>query len=323
MIFDENYIIFLQKLTKEKLQSIIDDYNQLSNIFNFDKVDTKKMKKNDIISKIIEIKEEYLRYFVMSLDKQDYEILKNCLSKKVKNDYLNEKRDFIKYMLNKKLIFQEDNLIIPRDIYMCLINLLKEKEISKYIEKWDRIYKLVDGIIIAYGAIDRKYFDIIISGIEDNKLIIPKLEYYYKKDYAIDNKKIVSLKLTNKKRINNYLKNTNYKMFKNSDFVAMADSKFHHNIKSYKKFIKMLKSNYIFKNNDIKFVDQKIVIPYLYNSLNEEEIAKNNLIDTITTLFEFKSDKLKNKMLEEIVKIRDEFPLWEYRGFSKSEVKDE
>ena len=323
MIFDENYIIFLQKLTKEKLQSIIDDYNQLSNIFNFAKVDTKKMKKNDIISKIIEIKEEYLRYFVMSLDKQDYEILKNCLSKKVKNDYLNEKRDFIKYMLNKKLIFQEDNLIIPRDIYMCLINLLKEKEISKYIEKWDRIYKLVDGIIIAYGAIDRKYFDIIISGIEDNKLIIPKLEYYYKKDYAIDNKKIVSLKLTNKKRINNYLKNTNYKMFKNSDFVAMADSKFHHNIKSYKKFIKMLKSNYIFKNNDIKFVDQKIVIPYLYNSLNEEEIAKNNLIDTITTLFEFKSDKLKNKMLEEIVKIRDEFPLWEYRGFSKSEVKDE
>ena len=323
MIFDENYIIFLQKLTKEKLQSIIDDYNQLSNIFNFDKVDTKKMKKNDIISKIIEIKEEYLRYFVMSLDKQDYEILKNCLSRKVKNDYLNEKRDFIKYMLNKNLIFQEDNLIIPRDIYMCLVNLLKEKEISKYIEKWDRIYKLVDGIIIAYGAIDRKYFDIIISGIEDNKLIIPKLEYYYKKDYAIDNKKIVSLKLTNKKRINNYLKNTNYKMFKNSDFVAMADSKFHHNIKSYKKFIKMLKSNYIFKNNDIKFVDQKIVIPYLYNSLNEEEIAKNNLIDTITTLFEFKSDKLKNKMLEEIVKIRDEFPLWEYRGFSKSEVKDE
>ena len=57
MIFDENYIIFLQKLTKEKLQSIIDDYNQLSNIFNFAKVDTKKMKKNDIISKIIEIKE--------------------------------------------------------------------------------------------------------------------------------------------------------------------------------------------------------------------------------------------------------------------------
>ena len=323
MIFDENYIIFLQKLTKEKLQSIIDDYNQLSNIFNFAKVDTKKMKKNDIISKIIEIKEEYLRYFVMSLDKQDYEILKKCLSRKVKNDYLNEKRDFIKYMLNKNLIFQEDNLIIPRDIYMCLVNLLKEKEISKYIEKWDRIYKLVDGIIIAYGAIDRKYFDIIISGIEDNKLIIPKLEYYYKKDYAIDNKKIVSLKLTNKKRINNYLKNTNYKMFKNSDFVAMADSKFHHNIKSYKKFIKMLKSNYIFKNNDIKFVDQKIVIPYLYNSLNEEEIAKNNLIDTITTLFEFKSDKLKNKMLEEIVKIRDEFPLWEYRGFSKNEVKDE
>ena len=30
--------------------------------------------------------------------------------------------------------------------------------------------------------------------------------------------------------------------------------------------------------------------------------------------------KLKNKMLLEIAKIRDEFPLWEYRGYTKMEV---
>ena len=63
-----------------------------------------------------------------------------------------------------------------------------------------------------------------------------------------------------------------------------------------------------------------IVIPYLYNSLNEEEIAYKNLEETIVSLFEFKGEKLKNKMLQEISKIRDEFPLWEYRGFTKTEV---
>ena len=28
-------------------------------------------------------------------------------------------------------------------------------------------------------------------------------------------------------------------------------------------------------------------------------------------------------MLEEIIKIRDEFPLWEYRGYTKKEVENE
>ena len=77
---------------------------------------------------------------------------------------------------------------------------------------------------------------------------------------------------------------------------------------------------YVFKNKDIEFVDENIVIPYLYNSLNEEDIAYKRLEETIENLFEFKSEKLKNKMLQEISKIRNEFPLWEYRGFTKMEV---
>ena len=51
--------------------------------------------------------------------------------------------------------------------------------------------------------------------------------------------------------------------------------------------------------------------------------AKKELEETIITLFEFKGDKLKQKMLEEVMKIRLEFPLWEYRGFTKLEVNNE
>ena len=203
---------------------------------------------------------------------------------------------------------------------MSFKKVFKSKSIANYVKKWDRIYKLMDGIIIAYGVVSKKYVDFIISGIENKELIYPKLEYYYKREYDINNTMIKSKKLSNKKRINNYYKDDKYKGFTNKEYVEMGKNTYHHSIKAYKKLIKMLKNYYVFKNKDIDFIDKNIVIPYLYNSLNEEEIAYKNLEETITSLFEFKGDKLKNKMLLEIAKIRDEFPLWEYRGYTKMEV---
>lgn len=321
-IFGE-YQDYLQKLSKEKLQNIINDYNFLGKIFNYENLNTKKLKKDDLISKIGEIKEEYFKYFVMSLDLKDFNILKQLVFKKVNNDFLKENRDFINYLLDKQVLFQEQELMMSWDIIDLFKKFIKDKEIVKYVKHWDRIYKLVDGVIVAYGVVSRKYFDIIVNEIVEHEQIISKLDYYYKKDYIIDSKKIVSLKLTNKKRITRYAKNDKYKMFTNKEFVEMGNSTYHHNIKSYKRFIKMLKNNYVFRNSDIEFVDKNIVIPYLYKSLNEEEEANKTLEETVITLFEFKGDKLKQKMLDEIMKIRDEFPLWEYRGFAKVEVKDE
>lgn len=323
MILGDNYITYIKKLKKEELINIINDYNSLRKIYGGIKIEIKKDKKDTIIEKIMDNIGDYLKYIIMSLDLEDYNILKHLMTKKVDNDYLLENRNFINYLISKGILIQEQDLVIHKDIKLMINNLLKDKEIITYIKKWDRIYKLVDGVIIAYGVVDRKYFDIIISGIMDKELIIPKIEFYYKKEYKIDSKKIVSTKLSNKKRIDSYLKNKKYKYFPNKDYALMGNSLYHHNIKSYKKFIKMLKSNYVFRNKDIEFVDKFIVIPYLYISLNEEDMAKQNLEETVTKYFEFKGDKLKNKMLSEIMKIRDEFPLWEYRGFSKMEVKNE
>ena len=321
-IFGE-YQDYLQKLSKEKLQGIIDDYNNLGNIFNYDSINTKKLKKEELIGKINEIKDNYFKYFVMSLDLKDFNTLKQLTLKKINNDFLNENRDFINYLLDKEILFQEQELMISWDTIDSLKNIIKDKEVVKYVKNSDRIYKLVDGIIVAYGVVSRKYFDMLINDLENHEQIIPKLDYYYKKEYIIDSKKIYSSKLTNKKRITRYVKNDKYKMFTNKEFVEMGSSTYHHGIKAYKRFIKMLKNNYVFRNSDIEFVDKNIVIPYLYNSLNEEDDARKSLEETVTTLFEFKGDKLKQKMLEEIVKIRDEFPLWEYRGFTKLEVKNE
>lgn len=312
-----NYIEYLKKLKKEDLIKIINDYNKLCDIYKEEKLDNTKAKKDKLVNDIVNIKDKYLKYLIMSLDLNDYNNLKEVLKKNT-TKVLNEHKELINYLKDKYVIFQEDNLVIPNDLnYKACF---KNKEITNYVKKWSRIYDLANGIIIAYGVVSKKYFSFIISGIEEKDKIISKLEFYYKKEYIIEDKMIVSNKLSNKKRINKYFKDNNYKNFTNKEYVEMGKNIYHHNIKVYKKFIKILKNYYVFKNKDIEFVDENIVIPYLYNSLNEEDIAYKRLEETIENLFEFKSEKLKNKMLQEISKIRNEFPLWEYRGFTKMEV---
>ena len=312
-----NYIKYLKKLKKEELIKIINDYNKLCDIYKEEKLDNTKAKKDKLVNDIVNIKDKYLKYLIMSLDLNDYNNLKEVLKKNT-TKVLNEHKELINYLKDKYVIFQEDNLVIPNDLnYKACF---KNKEITNYVKKWSRIYDLVNGMIIAYGVISEDYFSFVTSGIENNEEILPKLDFYYKKEYIIDDTKIVSTKLSNKKRINKYFKDNNYKNFTNKEYVEMGKNIYHHNIKVYKKFIKILKNYYVFKNKDIEFVDENIVIPYLYNSLNEEDIAYKRLEETIENLFEFKSEKLKNKMLQEISKIRNEFPLWEYRGFTKMEV---
>lgn len=308
---------YLNKLKKEELIKIIEDYNKLCDIYKSEKIEYKNLKKESLIEKFLPNINLYLEYVISSLDLKDYETLRKIL-KNNDTKSLNENKELVNYLIEKHIFWQRDNLEVASN--MSFKKVFKSKSIANYVKKWDRIYKLMDGIIIAYGVVSKKYVDFIISGIENKELIYPKLEYYYKRDYIINNTMIKSKKLSNKKRINNYYKDDKYKSFTNKEYVEMGKNTYHHSIKAYKKLIKMLKNYYVFKNKDIDFIDKNIVIPYLYNSLNEEEIAYKNLEDTITSLFEFKGDKLKNKMLLEIAKIRDEFPLWEYRGYTKMEV---
>lgn len=313
-----SYEEYLKSLKKDELNSIVANYNKLCSIYGFKKLENKKLKKEALVNEILECLNDYLKGVIMSLDKDDFEAIKSIL-KNNNNEVLNQYKNLINYLKSLKIIYQSDNLQIPKEILEVIKKLIKDKEVANYIKENDYLYKLSEGIIIAYGVIDLNDFKEIIK----HEYIIDLLDFYYKKDFDITDEMLLSKKLTNKKRINKYYKDKDYQQFSLKDFLALGNNSYHHSIKAYKKFIKMLKNNYVFKKRDLDFVDINVVIPYLYNSLNEEEIASKNLEDTVISLFEFKGEKLKQKMLQEIKLIRKDFPLWEYRGHTKNEKEHE
>lgn len=308
---------YLDELNKAKLVEILKFYHELCASKNIEyEKNIEKKKKADIIKYLIEEEKNYVTYFIESLDLVDFEYLKKCVST---NKEGTKNKSFISYAIEKKIIFKKKELEIPSDLYEEIKLLINNKDILKKVTKQNELYMYALGLIIAYGVIDKTVFEKYLKPVDE--LWEQKLNIYYKKEYQINEKNITSKALKNKERIDKYLKNKDIKVFSKKEYILLGTHLYHHNIKSYKKYIKVLKSNYVFKRKDIEFIDKEIVTPYLYTSLNEEAIANEKLEKTIMDLFEFKNDKLKNKMIEEVKKIRNDFPLWEYRGFSKNEVK--
>lgn len=311
-----SYKEYLNKLKKNELINMINDYNNLCDIYKFSKIDNVTSKKNILVNLVNDVKDEYVKAIIMSLDINDYNILKKLIQKNNKN-IISDDNTLVNLLIDKHVLWKKDVLEVPNDI--DLKKILNDKTIKKHISYWTNVYKLVDGIVIAYGVVDINFFNKLIDGAMEKDNIFKMLNVYYKRNYLIDSSKVICTKLTNKKRIDKYFKDKKYKEFTIDEYIELGNSKYHHNIKAYKKFIKILKNYYVFKRKDIEFVDMNIVIPYLYNKINEEQNAKNSLEENVIELFEFKNDKLKKKMIKEIEKIKLEFPLWELRGYSIKE----
>ena len=101
-----NYIEYLKKLKKEELIKIINDYNKLCDIYKEEKLDNTKAKKDKLVNDIVNIKDKYLKYLIMSLDLNDYNNLKEVLKKNT-TKVLNEHKELINYLKDKYVIFQE------------------------------------------------------------------------------------------------------------------------------------------------------------------------------------------------------------------------
>lgn len=303
---------YLEKLSKRELIAIINSFHVLSDLNNEQRSSTITGEKKDIlIDYLIDYYPKYIKYIIKLLDKDDYGSLIKMIKK---SSIIGIDNEFLKYLNNKYILFNNE---MDKDTYNNINKIIKKKSLKRKLIENQKYYNLAKGIIIAYGVININKFREIINNDYYNKAI----ELYYKKDYIIDDKKAYSNNLTNKKRINEYLKNADIKEFKQKEFISLGNNKYHHSIKSYKKLLKILKRKYIFKNYDIMFLDNFIIAPYLYSSLNEEEKVNNNLNEVIDKYFEFNNTNLKSVIIKNISEVKKEFPLWEKRGKSLKEVE--
>ena len=299
---------YLTNLKKDELNAIVDNYNRFATIYNEKNIVTKGLKKEDIIGLIVKNKSTYVKYILSIINNYDRnEIEKGSYSKKIQR------------YLSKYKLLDEDNILFS-DIKKTIDKLLKNSEFIKQMKNWDYINNIINGLIIAYGVVDTNYVKDILAKYCDYEQTLALLKLGTQ-DYSIEKKKIVSKLLTSRKRIDKYYSDNSYKEFNIKELQKLGTNKYHYDIKEYKKLMSILKNYYVFKRKDIKFIDENIVIPYLYISINEEDIAKDALMTKLEEYFEFREDKLKERLYKQVDGIRDNFPLWEYRGFSKKEVK--
>ena len=300
---------YVCSLKKEGLISIISNYNELATIFNKPTVDATGVNKDMFIDIIINNRKDMLTLFLETLDKEEYKMI--C------NNKIDAK--FQKYLIKYNIVDKDGNMF--SDTKRSISHLLNNKEIRNKINNIDTIKIIINGLIIAYGVVDLNYCRDILAKNCNFDEIISIMKLKGSDNYRIDNNKIVSKLLKNKGRINRYFNNKKYKKFTIKELKELGNNKYHYNIKEYKKLISILKNNYIFKKKDLMFIDDNIIIPYLYTSINEEDIAKNSLNKKLEEYFEFRKDKIQDRIFKEVDGIRFNFPLWEYRGYSKKEVE--
>lgn len=165
---------YLSNLKKEELNKIIECYNKLCIIFDYPKIEEAKGKKEELINSLVNIKDNYFKGIIKLLDQKDFGLLTKIVKKPSEEQLINNK-DLINYLKEQHIFYTLDNLSVVTDI--DLKKIISSKEVIKYVKKNNDLYKMMDGIIIAYGVIDIKYFNIIISSIDNFNLIIPKLEF--------------------------------------------------------------------------------------------------------------------------------------------------
>ncbi len=321
-MLDKNitYNEYLSGLNKTDLINILNEYFRVFEIHNIAKENNiEKKKKQEIITYLETKLDEYLKITIISLDRRDLKKLENYIRPSSKNiNFKEENKQFISFLEEKKIIMKnKEEYFFLKDIKKKLQKYLKNKKVIKKNKNYNYIINRAKGLVVAYGVLEKEKF---LDYFAEEDAILEKLAYDYKKEFNIENKRIVSTNLKNKKKVTKYLKNKNRKEFSSKELENLGNETYHQKMKSYRKLAKILKSNYVFKNSDLDFIDSEIIIPYLYKSVNEEALANDLLEKNIIKFFELNGEKLKEKMLMHIKKIREDFPLWEYGGYSKNEV---
>jgi hypothetical protein len=325
----EQYLFkdYLDNNTKINNEKLINKFNKLYNTY-YNK--NKKLKREDKKTEINDLYlflDDYLKCLVLNLSYDNIKILKKTLkNNKSRKIELNNKELFIYSFLDKySLCFtmkEKNNIvyIIYNDVKDTLYKLLKDEATINLVKKNDLKISLIKGIIEAYGALN-----------------IDELKDFYQKFYPKDDfKEILNLINCNTILNNNFkiqkdkkgklivfskyfktLDDTK-KIFKKKvakpvytydEYISYGSHDFIYN-NEYNNLLKLIKHNYVFNSSDLDEFKEIILYPFIVKYKMEDKNSEKELKENIKLRFEYKNDKLEDRIFKQIILVAINEPVW-------------
>ncbi len=310
---------FLEDKKIQEIDLIINKFSELSEL----SLKYNNLKKSQKIALFINNLDNYLENLVKIFSEDEYKVFKLLSKRKsYKKSLLSETEinilEILKvynlaYIETKK---NEEYYYIYPDIKKMLFKTINKNN-YKYILLWKDKINFVRGIINVFGIVSfDDLFLIYTKNYSETKEQLLKVlnkqisihKYYkigeIKKKIYIYNYNFSSLKLAEEFINENDLDKYGY-----LTYIEYGNRTFKYN-KEYKRLIKLIKRNYVYKKTDLmKFINISLN-KYVDLYQIDVDMAQKFLKKCLKDKFEFKNDELESKLMIQIEKLAKEEPRW-------------
>ena len=328
---------YLREENKNQLLAVYVIYLWIENMKDIVEQTTKlkKMKEQEIISKIIEFLDNNFDKIIEIINEKRFEetklIAKNndffSIGKNLENEI-----SLGTIILLKKLGFiyvkkEGDELLIHMPEYIK--NKINKIDKCTYLPLYDKVIKYSIGIAKTYGAIEindayniikrdiniteKEYLDII------GLFSMLELEPIY---YSIENQAICDFDIHDDEARELLSKNRKYVIYDKEFYKNMENNNYLDNLPQYKQFRNYLKKLYCFDINEDILLKGEIVEDYICFCQIDEKNAVEFIKQAIDRYFEDYDNVEVNIIIGYVNKIRDKMPNWKKGGKVENEVKD-
>lgn len=216
-------------------------------------------------------------------------------------------------------------IYIPKEFKNMIKDALKNKSIVKENKKYNEIYKFTINCSYTYGVLSmEELYSLCVKfnlKIDEEELNIILNSYSFIDEefalYSFDNNTLIAnLEFSNLDEVFDFYENSKKKLNNKltfNDIKEIGENKYIYRLKSYKKLIDWLDERHENIKNDSNFLDELIIMDYIYTAQISLETANKNFKRNIDKILEIGIYD-KATMLKMMEKIFLEYPKWNKRG---------
>lgn len=315
------YKDYLLELNKSDVTKILDTFQ----------IDYKKNQKKEVyVEKVLDNVDKIVSDTLDIFQMDEYHNIKLLVKKNgkitIRINYL--LGAFLENLERNKLIkeIKPKTYIMPKELVNGYKRKLKNKTTSVKIKETTYEYALIKGFVNTYGVIDfNRFYDVYSKKYKLQKdQTLERISFmsaFYEEIrlYESNNKKYLShYAIKNLKACNAFIKKKgDYAVYTIEELISIYDFSFLNKCKSYKAVVKFIKRNYNVEKSNFKIINNYILSPFLTSYQQNREDAMKLLSDLIDKHFEFKNQKHKNKFMDLIEKVTEDYPSWSLKGYTQ------